>query len=100
MKTLTKTDIKDVLIEVGVVTKSNIGTVLKGYGAVTGQDLTTTLKAFATKKDLDAFATKKDLLSVKKALLTAISNIAVNSPTIGMFDKLEKRVSNLEASVN
>lgn len=78
MKLLTKEDIKEALRESGVVTKQNFKVLLKEYGVVT----------------------KRDLNKVEKELVSKISNVAVNSPTSGMFNKLEKRVANLEASVN
>ena len=114
MKQLTRQDIKDVLKEGGMVTKDNFGDLLKGYGVVTKDNFGSLLKGLgiATKRDLVDFVTKKDLTllekkmatkrnlnKVKKELLTAIGNIAVNSPTFGQFKTLEKRVSDLEPIV-
>ncbi len=44
--------------------------------------------------------TKRDLNKVRIELIGAISNIAVNSPTMGMFNDLEKRVDKIETAVN
>lgn len=52
------------------------------------------------RSDLEKLPTKRYLNKMKKDLIEKISNVAVNSPTSGMFNKLEKSVANLEASVN
>lgn len=69
---LTKSDIKQVLVEAGVVTKKD----LKKIGVVT----------------------KRDLNKAKKELIMAIGKVALTSPTINQFNKLEERVGNLGAS--
>jgi len=73
---ITKNDIKDVLKEYGVITEKNLGKALKAYGVVT----------------------KRDLNKVKRELEGSIARVAFNSPTSEQFNKLEKRVDNLEAS--
>lgn len=68
------------------------------------------LKDVATKKDFQTVSsrlsrvekkmvTKRDMGKMKKELLTAIGNIAGNSPTLKMHTNLERRMTSLEASL-
>ncbi len=54
------------------------------------------LKEVATKKDIRGLQNqmKKD----KKELLSAIANVAINSPTLKQFYKLEEKVDSIRTS--
>ena len=62
--------------------KDDLKKALKEYGVVTGKEL------------------NRGLNKVKTELLSAIANVAINSPTSWQFNDLEKRVSRLETSVD
>ena len=50
------------------------------------------LEGLATKKDLEKSATKNDLKVMNKDLAKRISTIATNSPTLKMFNQLQRKV--------
>ena len=77
---ITKSDIKDVLKEYGVIIEKTLGKALKEYGVVTEIKL------------------KIELNKTKRELQASIANVAFNSPTSDQFNKLERRVIRLEAT--
>jgi hypothetical protein len=83
---LTNEDIQRLKAALGI--KTNFQDALKEYGIVTEKTLD--VRMVKLEKKLTGKMNQD-----KKELLTAIANVAVNSPTLKMHNELEKKVDKL-----
>jgi len=93
-KPLTKSDLLAILREAGIPTKGDVQRIVSNEISSRGLTTKDDLKGLATKDDLVHMERRLKLRmgKMRSNLFQAIGNLAINSPTIQAFQKLQAKV--------